>query len=126
MVASGGHTSIYLVKDFSSYKILGQTQDDAVGEAFDKVAKILNLGYPGGPIIERFEKKGNALSVRFSCERLKDSLDFSFSGIKTAVFYYTRKSRRNTKREKQNIAASFQKSVVDILINKAQKACLIN
>jgi N6-L-threonylcarbamoyladenine synthase len=91
LVASGGHTSLFYAKDFDEIKILGSTQDDACGEAFDKVAKILNLGYPGGPLIEKLAKKGNPHKIKFGCSDTNNPLDFSFSGIKTAVLYYVRR-----------------------------------
>lgn len=130
LVASGGHTSLFYVKDFKRIDLLGQTSDDACGEAFDKVAKILNLGYPGGPIIERLALDGDDRSIRFNCSGTKNPLDFSFSGIKTAVLYYVRglgtnKSKGSLKKQTQNICASFQKTVVDTLLNKTLLACKI-
>ena len=88
LVVSGGHTRLYLVEDFDKFKLLGDTVDDAAGEAYDKVAKILGLGYPGGPIIDVLAKKGNPDAIKFTCKAVKDTLNFSFSGIKTAVLYY--------------------------------------
>lgn len=141
MIISGGHTILAYLRDFKHCELLGQTRDDAVGEAFDKVAKILNLGYPGGPIIDRLALKGDANKIKFNCARLKGGLDFSFSGIKTAVLYKSRgQSTENRKQKTENrktrnpfsasrfplpedIAASFQKSVVDVLIEKAIAAC---
>ncbi len=122
LVVSGGHTNLVLVKDFLNYKTLGQTQDDAAGEAFDKVAKILGLGYPGGPIINKLSRKKRKEKIYFPRAYLsKDSLDFSFSGLKTAVLYY-RKKIRNKKLSKQqqiDIAGAFQDAVVDVLVDKA-------
>lgn len=92
LIVSGGHTDLVLVKRFGSYRVLGRTRDDAVGECFDKVAKILGLSYPGGPEIEKLAKKGNSHAVRFARPYLAGSWDFSFSGLKTAVLYYVRKS----------------------------------
>jgi N6-L-threonylcarbamoyladenine synthase len=129
LVVSGGHTSLFYVQDFDKIKILGQTQDDACGEAFDKVAKILELGYPGGPIIERLAKKGNPKKIRFGCSGTKKPLNFSFSGIKTAVLYTVNGKRPPageaglTVNKKKDIAASFQESVIDTLIKKALLAC---
>ena len=90
LVVSGGHTSLFYVRDFKKIETLGQTLDDACGEAFDKVAKILGLGYPGGPLIEKLAKGGDERKIKFRCSGTKRPLDFSFSGIKTAVLYYVR------------------------------------
>ena len=123
LTVSGGHTNIYHVRDFGKYTVLGQTLDDAAGEAFDKVAKLLELGYPGGPVIENLAATGRPDSIHFPRAYLsKDSLDFSFSGLKTAVALYVKKW--NDHRTKDNkisladIAASFQAAVIDILIDK--------
>lgn len=127
LVISGGHTSLYLCKDFDDFKILGRTQDDAVGEAFDKVAKILNLGYPGGPVIEKIASgfKGEK-PVKFPRAYLgKDSLDFSFSGIKTAVLYYV-KGKTLTPGLVSEIAYSFQEAVFDVICRKTIMACQNN
>lgn len=123
LVASGGHTSLFYVKDFSKIQVLGQTQDDACGEAFDKVAKIMGLGYPGGPLIEKLAKNGNKHKIKFSCSGTKGQLDFSFSGIKTAVLYYLRDNRQKIKSKDADLAASFQESVVNVLISKSLLAC---
>jgi N6-L-threonylcarbamoyladenine synthase len=123
LVVSGGHTNLVSVEGFDRHQGLGQTTDDAAGEAFDKVAKILGLGYPGGPLIERLARKGDPNSIKFPKSLLEpDSLDFSFSGIKTAVLYY---SRRNNKdgRLTADICASFQDSVIDVISQKTIKAC---
>jgi len=123
LTVSGGHTNVYHVRDFGNYTVLGQTLDDAAGEAFDKVAKLLELGYPGGPIIEKLAATGRPDSINFPRAYLsKDSLNFSFSGLKTAVALYVKKWR-NHKTEENNItiadiAASFQAAVVDILTDK--------
>lgn len=122
LVVSGGHTSLFYVKDFDKIELLGQTHDDACGEAFDKVAKILGLGYPGGPHIEQLAKAGDPKKVRFSCSGTKGELDFSFSGIKTAVLYKV-KGRRLSISEKRDIAASFQGTVIDTLVGKSLSAC---
>jgi N6-L-threonylcarbamoyladenine synthase len=129
LVASGGHTSLFYLKGFDRIELLGSTLDDACGEAFDKVAKILGLGYPGGPLIERLAKKGKK-RIRFSCSNTNRPLDFSFSGIKTAVLYYVRQlSSRPVPqlniRQKENIAASFQETVINTLIEKSLLACRI-
>ncbi len=122
LVVSGGHTSLYYIKDFSCVEVIGQTQDDACGETFDKVAKILGLGYPGGPLIEKMGSAGDPKKIKFSCSGTKGELDFSFSGIKTAVLYLTR-GRRLSAREKNDIAASFQDAAIDALVRKSLAAC---
>jgi N6-L-threonylcarbamoyladenine synthase len=127
LTVSGGHTSLYHVKGYGSYTQMGQTIDDAAGEAFDKVAKIFGLGYPGGVVIEKLALEGRSDIIKFPRAYLsKDSLDFSFSGLKTSVSLYTKKWREK-KMENDgvvlaDIAASFQESVVDVLINKLMKA----
>ena len=126
LTVSGGHTSLFLVKEIGSYEILGQTRDDAAGEAFDKVAKLLNLGYPGGGIIESLAEKGKP-RIRFPrAIPSADSLDFSFSGIKTAVVNYvkgfTKTQDDNEALSIEDIAASFQEAVVDMLIKKVFQA----
>jgi N6-L-threonylcarbamoyladenine synthase len=122
LVASGGHTSLYRVLDFDKIKLLGSTHDDACGEAFDKVAKILKVGYPGGPIIERLARNGNIRAIRFKCSDTDNPLDFSFSGIKTAVLYYVQKNSLN-RILINDITASFQETVIDTLIKKSFLAC---
>ncbi|MGB9625209.1 MAG: tRNA (adenosine(37)-N6)-threonylcarbamoyltransferase complex transferase subunit TsaD, partial [Phycisphaerae bacterium] len=126
LVVSGGHTSLFHVRDFDRIERLGSTTDDAAGEAFDKVASILNLGYPGGPIIDRVAAEGDPSAVSFPRTMLaSDSLDFSFSGLKTAVLYHVHGPGRTsgglerlTRREVADIAASFQAAVVDVLVAK--------
>ncbi|MBU4149089.1 MAG: tRNA (adenosine(37)-N6)-threonylcarbamoyltransferase complex transferase subunit TsaD, partial [Candidatus Omnitrophica bacterium] len=88
LVVSGGHTRILLVEDFDRSITLSDTLDDAIGEAYDKVAKMLGLGYPGGPVIDRLARKGNPMAIKFTCRPVDNGLDFSFSGIKTAVLYH--------------------------------------
>ena len=131
LIVSGGHTSLYDYRSPLEPKLLGATIDDAAGEAFDKVAAILKLPYPGGPAIEKMAKNGNPNAVKFPRSMLgRDSLDFSFSGIKTAVLYHCRgqdmkgdnKIDTMSKREIADIAASFQASVVDVLVRKTQRA----
>jgi N6-L-threonylcarbamoyladenine synthase len=133
LIVSGGHTNLVYVKDVVTYEPLGQTTDDAAGEAFDKVAKILNLGYPGGPVIDRLSGEGDPSSVQFPRAYLgEDSLNFSFSGLKTAVLYYVRRSftgvstvpSGNPIRKVSDICASFQEAVVDVLVRKSLMACL--
>ena len=123
LTVSGGHTNIYHVHGFGDYTVLGQTLDDAAGEAFDKIAKLLELGYPGGEAIEKLASTGRPDAIDFPRAYLsKDSLDFSFSGLKTAVALYVKKWRNQKTSENKikiaDIAASFQAAVVDILINK--------
>jgi N6-L-threonylcarbamoyladenine synthase len=137
LIVSGGHTSLYYVKDFFEIALLGSTQDDACGEAFDKVAKILKLDYPGGPIIEKLARNGNSKRIRFGCSNTKNPLDFSFSGVKTAVLYYVQKnlkvssaaqySMQNRQYNKLvwDICASFQEVVLNTLIDKSLLACKI-
>lgn len=132
LVVSGGHTSLFYVQDFDKIEILGETQDDACGEAFDKVAKILGLGYPGGPHIEKMALRGNPEKFKFRCSGTKRPLDFSFSGIKTAVLYYVKEQSIIKKNHRPSaighrlicdIAASFQETVIDVLIRKSFLAC---
>jgi N6-L-threonylcarbamoyladenine synthase len=125
LVVSGGHTSLYYLRDLHACQLIGRTVDDAAGEAFDKVAKILDLGYPGGPIIDKLSRKGNAAKVRFNCSAFADSLNFSFSGVKTSVLYYTRDKWNKKKVSLADIAASFQEAVVNNLVAKALQACKI-
>ncbi|MCX5700237.1 MAG: tRNA (adenosine(37)-N6)-threonylcarbamoyltransferase complex transferase subunit TsaD [Candidatus Omnitrophica bacterium] len=122
LVVSGGHTSIFHVHDFNKIELLGETKDDACGEAFDKVAKILGLGYPGGPLIEKMAKLGNPKKIKLNCSGSRDDFNFSFSGIKTAILYLTR-GRRISLKEKRDICASFQETVIDVLVRKTLAAC---
>jgi N6-L-threonylcarbamoyladenine synthase len=127
LVVSGGHSHIVLVEDFNEYKILGRTRDDAAGEAFDKIARAIGLEYPGGPEIDKKSKLGNENAIKFPRVFFKDSYDFSFSGLKTAVLNYI----NNQKQSKNNlivedVAASFQKAVVDVLTTNTIKAALDN
>lgn len=130
LVASGGHTSLFHVKQPCAIACLGATTDDAAGEAFDKVATILGLGYPGGPEIEKLAREGNPRAVDFPRTMLApDSLDFSFSGIKTAVLYHVHGQgktsgglERRSRTELADIAASFQQAVIDVLIRKTMLA----
>ena len=131
LIVSGGHTSLYDYQSVLEPRLLGATIDDAAGEAFDKVASILRLPYPGGPSIEKAAEKGNPKAIQFPRSLLEpDSLDFSFSGIKTAVLYYCRgqdmkgedKVGSMSDQEIADIAASFQAAVVDVLIKKTERA----
>ncbi|MCX5705923.1 MAG: tRNA (adenosine(37)-N6)-threonylcarbamoyltransferase complex transferase subunit TsaD [Candidatus Omnitrophica bacterium] len=124
LVVSGGHTSLFYVKDFHEIETLGETQDDACGEAFDKVGKLLGMGYPGGPLIEKMATLGDTGKFKFQCSGTNRPLDFSFSGIKTAVLYKVQGKKLKLK-EKRDIAASFQEVVIDTLIRKAMLACKI-
>jgi N6-L-threonylcarbamoyladenine synthase len=120
LIVSGGHTILLRMESFSKWRRLGETCDDAVGEAFDKVARMLNLPYPGGPEIEELAKRGNADAVAFPRPMLHDKgYDFSFSGLKTSVLYYLRDHK---KADKADIAASFQKAVLDVLTTKTIRA----
>ncbi len=120
LVVSGGHTSLFLVKDYLELIPLGHTRDDAAGEAFDKVAKLLGLGYPGGVAIDRLAREGNPRAVEFKRPYIsKNSLEFSFSGLKTAVLNHLKGCRRNlTEAEVRDVSASFQEAVVDVLTQK--------
>jgi N6-L-threonylcarbamoyladenine synthase len=127
LTVSGGHTQIVLVKGYFDMEIVGETLDDAAGEAFDKTAKILNLPYPGGPLIDKHAKLGNPLAYKFPVPQIKD-LDYSFSGFKTAILYFIRdhvKENPNFIPENLNdICASVQHSIVQILLTKLKKAAL--
>lgn len=144
LVVSGGHTNLYLVKDYGRIDLLGRTRDDAAGEAFDKVAKFLDLGYPGGVIIDSLARKGNPQAISFPRAYLeKDSLDFSFSGIKTAVVNFVRKyvgtnqpnqtvasgvsgvSAKDLPLPVADIVASFQEAVIEVLVEKTLTAAKI-
>jgi N6-L-threonylcarbamoyladenine synthase len=120
LVISGGHTQLVMVEDFGKYQILGKTYDDAAGEAFDKVAKMLELGYPGGPIIDKMAKDGDEKFANFPRALLKKkNYDFSFSGLKTSVLYYLKNlTEKERKKHVANIAASFQAALVEVLIKK--------
>ncbi len=121
LLASGGHTLLYRVNDVGAYLYLGGTRDDAAGEAFDKVAKMMGFGYPGGRIIDSLAKNGDRTAIRFPRAHFrKDSYEFSFSGIKTAVWHYLKSAARASRQE--DIAASFQEAVVDMLLQPAIKA----
>jgi tRNA N6-adenosine threonylcarbamoyltransferase len=126
LLASGGHTLLYWVKDIGSYVHLGGTRDDAAGEAYDKVAKMMGLGYPGGRIIDDLAKGGNPKAVRFPRAQIKKgSYQFSFSGIKTSVWHYLKaRTREEWQNHLTDIAASFQEAVVDMLIMPTFKAAL--
>ena len=124
LVVSGGHTHLVRVKDYGVYEILGRTRDDAAGEAYDKVARAIGLGYPGGPKIDRLAKEGNPEAVRFPKAHMEDApYDFSFSGLKSAVLNYINGCKmKGETYDPADIAASFQKAVVDVLVEKAMCA----
>ncbi|MFQ3307746.1 MAG: N6-L-threonylcarbamoyladenine synthase [Candidatus Midichloriaceae bacterium] len=117
LLISGGHCQIIAVEGLGKYKILGRTLDDAVGEAFDKVAKMLDLGYPGGPIVEKYAKLGDKKAYKFP-KPLPNTSDFSFSGLKTSVRNQIHKIKDISEKDKRDICASFQYTVSEILINK--------
>ena len=124
LIVSGGHTQLWLVREFGDYTLLGQTLDDAVGEAFDKTAKMLDLEYPGGPAIDELSRTGDPNYKHFPRPALKnDNFNFSFSGLKTSVLYFLNDlSHEDRRAHKADIAASFQKAVVDTLVTKTVRA----
>lgn len=124
LVVSGGHTHLVNVKNYGEYEILGKTRDDAAGEAFDKVARAVGLGYPGGPKIDKLAKEGNPDAIGFPRAKISDSqYDFSFSGIKSAVLNYINHCEmKNEECNKADLVASFQKAVVDVLVDHAMQA----
>lgn len=123
LVVSGGHTDLFILHEDKSVRHLGRTRDDAAGEAFDKVAKLLSLGYPGGPIIDRLAREGDPNFINFPRPLLPDSWDFSFSGLKTAVLREVRKFEGKGDVPIPHICASFQEAVVDTLVEKTTMAC---
>jgi len=130
LVVSGGHTHLYAVPEEGTYRLLGRTRDDAAGEAFDKVAKLLGLGYPGGPIIDRLSEGANDTAVEFTIARIKDgSADYSFSGIKTAVLHHVRREgivpvsdASDVPEVVRDLVASFQRAVVTALVRRLKQA----
>jgi N6-L-threonylcarbamoyladenine synthase len=123
LVVSGGHTALYLARACGQYERIGQTRDDAAGEAFDKVAKLLGLGYPGGPVIERVGAAGDPRAIAFPSAHMSDGApDFSFSGIKTAVSLYVRRAGALRPDQVADVAASFQATVVKMLVREAIRA----
>jgi N6-L-threonylcarbamoyladenine synthase len=125
LTVSGGHTQIVLVEDYLKMKVIGETQDDAVGEAFDKAAKMMGLPYPGGPLIDRYANLGNPTAYKFS-ETVMPGLDFSFSGIKTSLLYFLRDQKKLdpqfVEKNRDDICASLQQSLVQMLLQKVKKA----
>ena len=126
LLASGGHTLLYCVRNVGDYNFLGGTRDDAAGEAYDKVAKMMGLGYPGGRIIDNLARDGDRQAIRFPRARLKKgSYEFSFSGIKTSVWHYLKsQAKEQWEAQKADIAASFQEAVVDMLVQPTVRASL--
>ena len=125
LIVSGGHTHLVEVKDYGVYEILGRTRDDASGEAFDKIARAMGLGYPGGPIIDRLAKLGNKHAIEFPRAHMDEEYDFSFSGLKSAVLnYLNAKKMKNEEIIVEDVAASFQEAAVEVLSSKAIKAAL--
>ena len=121
LVVSGGHTHLVVVEDYGKYKILGRTRDDAAGEAFDKVARAIGLGYPGGPKIDKISKEGNPEAITFPRAKVGDSeYDFSFSGLKSSVLNYLNSCQmKGEEINRADVAASFQKAVTDVLVQNA-------
>lgn len=124
LVVSGGHTHLVCVKDYGKYEIIGRTRDDAAGEAFDKVARAIGLGYPGGPKIDKLSKEGNPDAIVFPKAHIQDApYDFSFSGVKSAVLNYINGCKmKGEEYNRADIAASFQKAVTDVLVENAMRA----
>ena len=129
MTISGGHTQILKVTDYNKFEILGETIDDAVGEAFDKTAKLLGLPYPGGPLVDKYAKSGNPDAFTFSQPKTAKPLDFSFSGLKTAILYFLQKEQKKDsnfiKENLNDICASVQRTIVSILMKRLKKAAEI-
>ena len=125
LVVSGGHTFIVHVKDYGDYEVIGQTRDDAAGEAYDKVARALGLGYPGGPKIDKLAKEGNPKAIVFPRANFhEETLDFSFSGVKSAVLNYLNKCKmQEIEVNKADVAASFQHAVIDVLKENVLLTC---
>lgn len=133
LIVSGGHTNLFLISEPEKYKLIGRTRDDAAGEAFDKVAKLIGLGYPGGPVVDRLAKLGNKRAINFPLAEIKTNrLDFSFSGLKTAVLRYVRENNiepvsdvNNAAPEILDLCASFQHAVIRALVRNVGKAAEI-
>ena len=119
-MVSGGQTQIWYIKNIFDYELLGDTRDDAAGEAFDKGARVLGLGYPGGPIIEKISLKGSSNAINFPRALMeKDNLEFSFSGLKTSLLYLVNKEKSF---DLKDVAASYQKAIIDVLVTKLLRA----
>ena len=125
LIVSGGHTHLARMKDYGDFEIIGRTRDDAAGEAFDKCAKVMGMGYPGGPVINRYANEGNPKRFQFAISHLP-GLDYSFSGLKTSFLYFVRDNLKENpnfiEENKADLAASLQKTIVDILMDKLKKA----
>ena len=123
LIVSGGHTSLFAVNELGTYEVLGETVDDAAGEAFDKIARFLGLGFPGGPAIDKLAQLGDPDAIAFPRAMLNKGLDFSFSGLKTAVVRHVREAEANgTELKRSDVAASFQEAIVDVQVIKALRA----
>ena len=123
LLVSGGHTQLWYVKTIENYKLLGETRDDAAGEAFDKGARILGLGYPGGPAIEKAAKGGDPNKIKFPRSLMgKDNLEFSFSGLKTSLLYFMDDFQDEDLKSKTDIIASYQQAIIDVLVEKVKRA----
>lgn len=124
LIVSGGHTHLVIVKDYGEFEILGRTRDDAAGEAFDKVARAIGLGYPGGPKVDKLAKEGNGDAITFPKAHIQGApLDFSFSGVKSAVLNYLNECHmKNIEVNRADVAASFQKAIVDVIVEHTMKA----
>jgi N6-L-threonylcarbamoyladenine synthase len=124
MVASGGHSHLVYVKDYKDFQIVGRTRDDAAGEAFDKVARAIGLGYPGGPKVDKLSKEGNPQAIEFPRAFMADApYDFSFSGLKSAVLNYLNSCEmKHIEVNKADVAASFQQAVIDVLVGNSVRA----
>jgi N6-L-threonylcarbamoyladenine synthase len=129
LTVSGGHTQIVLCKDYLDMEILGETIDDAAGEAFDKVAKMLGLPYPGGPLVDKYAQQGDPLKFKFSMSEMKD-LDFSFSGVKTSILYFLQREKKNDpdfiEKNLADICASAQYTIISMLMAKLKKAAKLH
>ncbi len=122
LIVSGGHTELVLIEKHLNYKVLGETRDDAAGEALDKFARALGYGYPGGPIIQKLGEKGNPNFYKFPRLSLKSPFEFSFSGLKTAGVYYIEKHKEEIKTHLNDVCASFEEALTDILVSRTVKA----
>lgn len=123
LVVSGGHTALMIVKDYQEFELLGQTRDDAAGEAFDKIARVMGLQYPGGPEIEKLAAQGNAEAIAFPRAMMDKTYDFSFSGLKSAVINYLHNEEQGGREvNKADVAASFQAAIIEVLVKKSVQA----
>ncbi len=126
LLVSGGHTQLWLIKKMGQYKLLGETRDDAAGEAFDKGARILGLGYPGGPEIEKYAKKGDSTLIDFPRPLINSkTIEFSFSGLKTSLLYFMDSFEENAKCTLSDVAASYQSAILECLVSKIHFASIM-